>query len=403
MFTVRVLATLCLFVFPRLLQSQSSAPLDRLSDCDGLAKTVAALTRPLSRNCRDPRGPIEKKLMSQLVLNPDVRTCMLVESPSQLAGFSCVDTRSKNASELTCFRATNVDVLNDFVKKFDSVFSDKVANYEKAAKACPVGNGHFATVERNLFPLSFNPIAKPRFGFGLGIDSSSQMHGEAYHGFADVDPDLTASPSAIEIFDIFQTDQIETEQQRDVLTESVDLFNIETDDMKEFRRMYADALRKAIGNPIVAKVRWITLKYQGKKDVDISKHRSDLDEWQQGISSVLEDAGFRDFTEAELAGSPIHNVDDMRKMIIRNSPIANRKFSDDSLGPHITVLTTDNQRCLEGAYVMVIEPENDVKADYGGFVVILLGIGNCRVEQNSSGILSEEQLDEIVDYLRGKL
>jgi hypothetical protein len=404
MVTVRVLVTFCLLILPRSLQSQSRVMLDRLSDCEGLAKTLATLKKPPSRHCRDPRGSIEKKLISPLVLSPNVQTCILTESPPQLAGFTCVDTRLKNTSGLTCFKATDNTVLDDFVQHFDSVFSDKVANYERSAKACPVGNGHFATVESDLFPGLFRAVAKPRFGFGLGIDSSSQVRGQAYHGFADIDPDLTASPNAIEIFDMFQTDQIEP-QQRDVLTESVDVFNVETDNMKEFRQMYADAVRKATGYPVVAKARMVALKYQGKEDVETARRRGDLDEWQQGISSVLEDAGFRELTKAELAApdSPVHNVDDLRDAIVKGTLIANRQLTNDSLGPHISVLTTDNKRCWEFAYVIVIEPVNDVKVDYGGFMIMLLGVGTCGPSQNSSGILSEQRLDETVEYLRGQL
>jgi hypothetical protein len=391
-----------LIVAPNLLFSQSSISLNKLSDCNGLAKTVTSLRTKSSGTCRGPQNAIENKLMFQFGLLPNVRACLLSEAPSQLDGFTCIKSWSSGASELTCFRAASAAAMDTFVRLFDSQSSDREAAYEKSAKACAVGNGHFATVQRALFPKQFEQIANPRFGFGLGIDSSPQMHGEAYHGFADVDSAIIASPRAIEIFDVFQTDQV-TKEDENLSSERVKSFSIETDNLEEFTRQYKSRLRDATGFPIVAKARLILLKYHGSKDVDISKRRTDLESWEQGISSGLTDAGFRNFTDKELANSPIRSVNDLRDLIVKNTPPANRKFSADTMGPHLVLLTTDNERCQEGAFGFTIEPVPDVKTDYGGFVIILLGIGHCLGEDAPSGVLSDDRLDEIVEYLKGQL
>src|SRR6202007_2373984 len=100
-------------------------------------------------------------------------------------------------------------------------------------------------------------IANPRFGFVIGIDSSAKLHGEAYHGFADVDPDLTSNPKAIEIFDMFQTSHIE-QTDRDVATEKANSFEIETEDMEQAGRAAAAWLRSQTGRPSTGKVRLFT-------------------------------------------------------------------------------------------------------------------------------------------------
>jgi hypothetical protein len=399
MTTARLFAAACLLATPGILLSQTTVTLDKLSDCKGLEQTVAVLQRSVSRHCRSYSGPIESRLMSQFRTVPNMQSCILDDSLPQLSGFTCIRTGATNADELTCFRAIGAGALDDYVNRYDSVYSEKVAQYEKSTKACPVGNGHFASVERDLFPRPFEAIAKPRFGFAIGIDTSSKMHGEAYHGFADVDPDLTRVPKAIEIFDIFQTDQL-AKVERDVSTEDANSFKIETEDMEAAGRATAAWLRSQTGSPSIGKVRLITLKYQGKKDVEVSTRRSNLEEWQDGIVSALKDAGFREFNESD--GNP-PDFDRLREMIIKNSPIANRKFTDDSLGPHIAGVTTDNRRCIEFATVMVLEPVAGVKSDYGGFFVQIAGFGDCRGEQSSSGVLSEERFNDVIEYLKGQL
>jgi hypothetical protein len=398
MTAVRMLAAASVLASPEILQSQSTVTLDKLSDCEGLQQAVALLQEPPSRRCRGYEGPIENKLMTQYRTVPNMQSCILVDSPPQLSSFTCIRISARSVEELTCFHAISARALDDYISRYNSVYDDKVAKYEKSAKACSVGNGHFASVERNLFPSSFDVIAKPRFGFAIGIDSSSNMHGYAYHGFADVDPDLTSVPKAIEIFDVFQTDHIE-QIERDVATEDANSFKIETEDVEAASRAAAAWLHGQTGRPALANVRLITLKYVGKKDVGISERRSNLDKLQDGIVSVLKDAGFREFNEDD-GGSP--DYDSLRKLMIKNSAFANRKFTDDSLG-QIAGLTTDNRRCLEFAIVFVLEPIEDVKSDYGGFFVQIAGVGDCRGEQTSSGVLSEERFNDVIEYLKGQL
>jgi hypothetical protein len=399
MMKVRLFAAACLLAQPWTLHSQSTVPLDKLADCKGLEQSVAVLRTSPSRRCRDAGGPIESRLISQFRMGPSTQICLLIDPPPQLSGFTCVRTSGSNAAGLTCFRAIDRSALDDYKKRFAPVYSDKVARYEKSAKACSVGNGHFAVVESELYPPQFASIAKPRFGFAIGIDTNSTMRGEAYHGFADVDPVLTPAPKAIEIFDVFQTDQIVLPEP-DVSTESANVFEIKTENMDAAGRAAAAWLQSQTHNPSVGKVRLFTLKYKGKKDVEFSKRQSDLEEWQDGIISVLKDAGFRDFNEDD---GPPPNFDSMREMLIRNSPIANRKFNDDSVGPRVVGLTTDNKRCLEFATVFVLEPVEDVKSDYGGFFVQIAGTGDCRKSQGSSGVLSEGRFDDIIEYLKGTL
>jgi hypothetical protein len=396
--TARLFAAACVLASPDILQSQTSVTLDKLSDCEGLGQTVALLQRAPSRRCRNYSGAIENKLIALFRTVPDMQSCILEDSPPQLSGFTCIRASGRNADELTCFRAINARALDDYVNRFDSVYGEKVGRYEKSTKACSVGNGHFSSVERDLFPRWFDAIAKPRFGFAIGIDSSPKMHGQAYHGFADVDPDLTSNPKAIEIFDVFQTDHIE-KMERDVATEDAHSFKIETENVEAASSWVARWLRGQTGRPSIGKVRLITLKYQGKKDVDISDRRSNLDEWENGIASVLKDAGFREFNEDD--GDP-PDFDSLREMIIKNSPIANRKFTDDSLGPRIIGLTTDNRRCIEFAIVFLLEPVEGVKSDYGGFFVEIAGVGDCRREETSSGALSDERFNDIIEYLKGQ-
>ena len=94
-------------------------------------------------------------------------------------------------------------------------------------------------------------------------------------------------------------------------------------------------------------------------------------------------ARHRDYDEDD-GGPP--NFDAIRELLIKNSPFANRKFSDDSLGPRIIGLTSGIRRCVEFANVFVLEPVEEVKSDYGGFFVQIAGTGDCRREQGSSAV-----------------
>jgi hypothetical protein len=392
-------AAVCVLVSPEILRSQTTVTLDKLSDCEGLQQTVAFLKKAPSRRCRNYEGPIEEKLITQYRTVPNMQSCILVDSPTQLSNFTCIRTSVNSLEELTCFRAISARALSDYVGRYDSVYSERVAQYEKLTKACSVGNGHFATVGTDLYPNSFVSIAKPRFGFVIGIDSSSRMHGHAYHGFADVDPDLTSSPKAIEIFDVSETDHIE-QIVRDVSTEHASSFEIELENADASITPVAAWMRRQTGLPSFATARLISLKYTGKKDVDISERRENLDKWQDGMVAVLKDAGFREFNDED-GGTPDFGA--MRELIIKNIPIAHRKFSADRLGAHIAGLTTDNRECLEFATVFVFYPVEDVKSDYGGVWVQLAGAGACRSERADSGILSEKRFDDVKEYLKGQL
>jgi hypothetical protein len=394
--TFRFLLSLSYLLICQLSLGQDRVALDKLSDCEGLAKIRATLDTPVSRNCRLPHGRIEKKLMSLLKSASDVQECLLSSAPTNpLSGFSCVDlVLNDGERELTCFRSVERSLLDNYQRDFDAVYNERAVRYKDAASKCSVGNGDVSTAPDSVFPEVLVEVARPRFAFALKI--GDDMKSLAYHGYADLNPDIQDQAGAIEVFDVFKLRRPGASPP-DISPPSGQL-ELTIDDLPQVRATAATRLGRQFGQPVIAKIRSIDFKYGGRADVPLAKRESDLDEWQEGISSILVDAGFRELSTSELEQMHL-DPNTMGDLVARNLPFGQRgqlRFSR-----HMSVLIDDRyDSCTAIGELLVLQPEEGVKESYGTIAILLLGTGDCHRLQRRDAALSDELLNKATQYVR---
>jgi hypothetical protein len=401
MMNLRFLLAICILISPTSAFCQEGISFDKLSDCSGLATIKAHLDGALSLSCRPPRGQLETKIMSRVATLQGTRVCLLSNPPTpRLTNFSCVDQVFPGGRELTCFRGVDKIILRDYADKYDSVYRTAAVKYLDASAHCALANGDAAAAPSSLFPPILDSVAKPRFGFYLGMGKELVSHTRAYHGYADVDPDIEGRLGAIEIVDLLKVDQSVSNPVIPNPTNIPKGISLTIDDSPGTRRTLVQTFENQLKRPAVAKVRLVDFKYGGPQNISLTKRQRDLDDWQDGVANILQRAGFRDVTQSDLEGSPFTTPDDMREWIIRNSPFSQQDKDRRMLGPHLVLLVSDEvASCFQVAEVMVKEPEEGVRVDYGGIVIMLLGVGNCHAAEGVSGTLSNELLNKATQYL----
>lgn len=225
------LLALCVLV-PQFGFGQSDINFDKLSDCAGLVKMRTMLDSPPSLDCRTARGALETKMMSQFDAAQEV--CLMVSPPvPRLAGFSCIDSSYEGNRDLSCFRSVDKNLLRRYIKDYDVVYRARALRYLDDAGNCAAGNGSAAAVPESLFPAQFKVVARANFGFALGIRKERASKSRAYHGYADVDPDVETAFGAVEVFDIFNLQQAFTDEK--TLAESGKELSVEIDDLSIIR------------------------------------------------------------------------------------------------------------------------------------------------------------------------
>ena len=103
-------------------------------------------------------------------------------------------------------------------------------------------------------------------------------------------------------------------------------------------------------------------------------------------------------TAAEFAQAPFHSTEALRNAIIKASPFGKRELNNKTLGPDMILLINDeDDSCARAAYGFVREPVDQVKEDYGGMVIIEVGVGDgCQGAETPSN----KSIDKIIQYLR---
>jgi hypothetical protein len=423
MMTLRLAVTLCLLITPQFGLGQNELSFDKLSDCSSLAKMRTRLDHPLSDDCRRPSGRLETKIMSQLSESQGVSACLMSSPPVPLlSGFSCVDLSFEGAREITCFRSVKHRLLERYFEEYDSLYRARVLKYLDAAGQCAVGNGDATAAPKSLFPPPLKVLAKVNFGFALGI--GNERTSSAYHGFADVDPDLETALGAIEVFDILKVKQgitgelapasgigkLQVQKVSQIImtrqsqagggkaTTTEGRLKVEIDDLSDARDKMSEALGRQFNVPVDAKIRLFEFKYSGPKEVGLAKRKSDLDAWQKGVGSILSDARFRTLTRADLAGSRFRDPDELGSWMIRNLPFGQRDQAKQMFSPHVIFRVNDRlESCIRIGEVMLREPEEGVRIDYGGIALLMLDEGrNC----DDAEVSSDDVIDKATAYVK---
>lgn len=364
-------------------------PLDKLSDCNGLGQTLSMLQRPLSRSCRSPRNQLEERLMSNLRMTSSLSACLLVTPPTaRLTSFSCIDVDIQGNRELACFRLIDDSVLRKYQDDYDPALA---YGYKQAAANCPSTNRDASEAPNSLFPQLLFPIAKPSFGFVVGLGDSRIPLARAYHGFGNVAPDLALTGAAIEVFDVTQYKPGQANQGGADSTDSVGDWKFEINDMpRESQRDFARPFEEASGERIGVRIRMITISSGHPLSIPFQDRQSDLDSWQQAIAIYLTGEGFRSLTRQEFASTPFHNTDAMRDFMVKHMPYGSSDFVRRTLGPNLVVLVDDDDNdCNKVAEAIVAEPEEGVKNDEGGMGFMVFTIGRCRDDGGPDAVLDD--------------
>jgi hypothetical protein len=364
--------------------------LDKLSDCDTLDSVQSMLEGSVSDSCRSPRDGAERKFMSQLQYVPRVKACLLSSPPTRrLMGFSCIDIAETGSRELVCYRTISHRALKQYQDNDDATLAYR---YKKAAARCSSTNGDAADAPNSLFPQVLSVIGKPELGFIVGIGDERKPHTRAYHGFADPDPELHLSSSALEVFDMIQVKAGDGNSGENSTAEGEWKFDT-IDAPPESQRDLARPFERVSGQRIGVRLRIIVINSARSSKIPYDTRKANLESWQQAIASNLEDQGFRSLTRAEMSSMPFSNTDQMRDFIAKHMPYGKREFGDRTLGPHLVLrVDDDDDDCNKIAEAIVAEPEQDVKNDFGGFGLSFFTIGRCRKAGGSDDIL-----DTLVD------
>jgi len=373
--------------------------LDKLSDCHTLALVQSTLQRPVSRSCRAPRNQLEDRLMSRLGTTPRLSACLLLTPPTaRLAGFSCIDVGFEGTRELICFQPIDDLALRRYHANYDPA---QTYSYKQAAAGCVGTNRDASEAPNTLFPQLLSPIAKADFGFVVGLGESRTPLTLAYHGFGSIDPDLALSSSALEVFDMTQSEPGQANQAQADSTDSVGDWNFEIYDMpRESQRDFAGPFERASGERISVRMRLITISTIHSSNTPLEDHKSDLENWLKEIADYLKGEGFRSLTPEELARTPFHNTDAMRDFLVKNSPFGNRDFFRRMLGPHLVFLVNEeDEDCNKVAEAFVAEPEEGVKNDRGGAGLMAFTMGRCRTDGGPDEVLDQmiQQETEILE------
>lgn len=399
MFKLRILLAICFLLKTNCARCEDGISLDKLSDCQGLATLRSALNGPPSRNCRTVRNHLETLVMSQLASIPDAKTCLMSSPPvSGLSGFSCFDMAFKLGRELTCFRPVDKMQLDNYIDTYDSNYRERVVEYLKVAARCPVGNGDATAAPNSLFPPLLNSIARARFGFVLQI--GNERNSQIYHAYADLNPDIDSSKAgAIEVIDFIKN--VKETIIPPPACAGKEGITVNIDNSPDVRKTVENSFRQQYGARAVVKTRFVTLTYCGSENIPTSTKKNDLDEWLDQLKYELAVTDYREMEPEDFRGTPFRSVDDMREIIARNMPFGQRN-SNRTIGPHLLVMVDDShpQQCVATAEAMVLEPEENVKSDYGSVGLVFIGLGDCRTAQKANGTLSDQLLEKLIEDLK---
>jgi hypothetical protein len=318
-----------------------------------------------------------------------------------LAGFSCIDLDvPRQGREIACFRKISSDLLDEYFRNYESSYQSKELEYLRDARKCSVGNGDATLVPAELFPPVFKIVAKPRFGFQLHIGTESKSL--AYHGYADLDPDIGLGPQALEVFDLFLNYKGLEVPKADGPSIPSAQFELQVDNLPQARENIVAAMERQYGLPVVAKVRSVSFTYRGTEEVSLDVRRNDLQLWEDGIGTILLKAGFNPPDPSIFANAPFHDEKGLRDYIVSHLAYGLRDSHHQTVAEHMVYLIGDpTDPCTEIAEVLVWEPEEGVRSDYGVIMTELIGAGDCRKAQKKGGMLSEELLERLTEYLSG--
>jgi hypothetical protein len=366
-----------------------SVLLNKLSDCETL-RTISSIVRgPVSTACRLPRNPLEREVMSRIGPSSSVRACLLATAPApRLAGFSCLDFEVDGNRRLSCF----APIDSRAIENYHETYSPEIGyRYKAAAAACPITNGDADEAPRSVFPQSLGPVAKPEFGFVVGIGNTRQPLGLAFHGFASIDPRFGADGTALEIVDIFHNTSSEAAAAGTTNSRlTIGPWSVSIDDATKPASDLAQSIERMTGMNARAKIRLMEFKLTAGADGPTGSKKDNLAMLLESVVGDLEEKGFREPTQAEMRNMP----QNPQEQILGSVPYSQRDSLQRSMGKFSLMISDDDNGCGKSVSLMTILPASGVKNDFGGFGLNIIVFGPCRefggAERTAADLLRRE-------------
>jgi len=159
-------------------------------------------------------------------------------------------------------------------------------------------------------------------------------------------------------------------------------WRIEVDPMTEF----LDGIRREVrrvGAPLIVDAMSMDITSASAGRHSLAQRKRLIAEWEDELVDKLEDEDFEAYDEDDWESESGMSLADMREKIIEGLPYNMRDSMRERMGEDIHVLINQTRPACAGenggmvAIIMSMYPDEDVRSDYGGIAVILMGAERC--------------------------
>jgi hypothetical protein len=387
---VRKLITMAMFLVPH--QVAAQVDLDQLSNCPALESAYADLGQNLRSACRSPHSALEIAVAKSLVRYSLQEMCLLRDPvTSSLSRFSCFRFAQNNSGtivgrELLCFHRVDRSSIADYTRRYDERYEEPAIAYQRGAAACSLSNGDLAATE-SYFPYLAGGVSRPRFGFVLALGKGSKTSDRAYHGFAELDPQVV-SDSDVEILSIYRATaawsasksslvgEVLKRNEALIVTEEVD-----KDFQQAMRSQFAP-----LGVGVDAIHHSFSVDYLNKRGFNITRANDLLEEWSHDVENYLEDHEFRALSNREARRMGI-DFQAVVKGYTDQLPFLVRAEIAERTEPVDVYITSDGAECMsygDGFALAMIQktrPTETLRTSDLAISVML--VGRCRGRANA--------------------
>lgn len=355
--------------------------LDRLAFCDDIAEVYRALGVPQNGDdCRRPSLGLESELIRRSNRDSS-QLCMVPPPPGRLLqGFSCVKLNVKKGAFLSCFRSASKEDVEKFKESYKDDFVEPASRYMSAAAQCRTSNGDSSYAPASLFPPVLALISRYEFGYVVGLGKGNPADANVIHGYASLDPALSAFGRGAIEFVNFNVGTVSDEKKAAPL--SIGEWLVTIDEMVPMTDAMNEELRK----------RKLPVKFDGiafELNQNESSPRMDdtgklhnLESLQDALTDFLIEEGFERMSDSVLEEEAGFSAQDFVAEVTKRLPFgSNRRVT---IHDKFNVLLRESPpSCARsgkgamGAYVFAIRPAPLVKSDFGEVSVMIIGIGAC--------------------------
>jgi hypothetical protein len=409
---LRVLFVSC-FTWPSVALTEVN--LDKLTACDDVARLYEFVKEKLpmaSSSCLSPRSILEKELARRSGFDTS-QLCFHQSAPTSfLEGFSCISLDVKNSAELVCFRSADEADIKLYKEQYKEKYAAAEKKYLSAAAACSASNGDSADAPATILPPLLSLVSRLEFGFITSLGRERPSHSAVVHGYATTDPEISGNaPSALEfVYLIANAPKYSStsEQKR------VGSWLIQIDEDEDFDEYFNQEARRR-RMPMMIDSTSYHLERQTEASVSQNAKLVLTEKLQRAIAKSLEDEGFETISGAKLKADTGMDSAEMVEEITKRMPFGTRQKPLIRLGSTLLILSNEQRpKCTQertggamGVYLAVNQPVPEVTSDFGGVMLMIVGLGECARPQLTStrtyiNGLIEESTSQLLATLQTK-